>query len=127
MRHDERLYGIAPTERDAHHGTVYLTMIGVMKTLGISEATMRRNPGLMALRKVLGPNTFRWIEAEVRAYIAASSATPKPSRKAARRSVLRVALGHHDAQEGMKRGKQRDNALQQLMEAKMAAYRGEGV
>jgi predicted DNA-binding transcriptional regulator AlpA len=122
MTHDERLYGIAPVERDAHHGTVYLTMFGVMQKLGMSEATMRRNPGLMALRKVLGANTFRWIESEVAAYVAQQSATPKPSKKQIRDHVYRVGLTGHDVQAGMVRGKKRDSALQALMDAKMAAY-----
>ena len=123
---DERLYGIAPTERDAHGGTVYLTMFGVMTVLGISEATMRRNPGLMALRKVLGPNTFRWIEDEVRAWMREQSAGPKPTRRQKRQSVFRKASPGSVLDPHKQQGVKRDSALQALMQAKMDAYHAGG-
>jgi hypothetical protein len=77
---DPRLYGIAPKEFDAIGDTVYLTMVGVMKRLNISESTLRRNEGLMKLRKVLGPNTYRWHPKDVDAYVASLDTTPKLSR-----------------------------------------------
>lgn len=122
MIHDERLYGIAPTERDAHGGTVYLTMFGVMKVLGISEATMRRNPGLMALRKVLGPNTFRWIEEDVREWLRAQSAGPKQSRRQKRQRVFGVGTDSTALDRKKRTGAQRDSALKAIMDAKMALY-----
>lgn len=57
---DPRIYGIAPLERETHDGVVYLTKVGVLKKLDISEATLRRMEPLMALRIPISPKKFLW-------------------------------------------------------------------
>jgi hypothetical protein len=122
---DERLYGIAPKERDAHDGVVYLTMVGVLKKLKISESTLRRNAGLMALRRVIGPGTYRWHPNDIDEYSAAQK-EPLPDVQTMKKNRRRKALGHHGIAEGRKRGQQRDAALQATLAAKMQAYHAQG-
>lgn len=95
---DARLYGIAPLEYDAHDGVVYLTMVGVMKRLDISESTLRRNPELMRLRRVLGPRTYRWHPDDIDAY-QASQEPPPPSREELIEQTLKVGGGKMRARE----------------------------
>ena len=125
MALDERLYGIAPQERDVHDGVVYLTMVGVLKRLDISETTLRKNPALMALRKSLGPRTYRWNPADIDAYMAAQD-RPLPDARVMKRRLRSAAQGHRGIAEGRKRGKARDQAMQAIMAEKLRAYHAQG-
>lgn len=116
---DPRLYGHAPVERDVQNGVVMLTMAGVCKRLDISEATLRRNVALMRLRKVIGPATYRWSVDDINAYVA--SLTPefhgdRHTAHAVKAPILKKARAGKDA-------KQRDTALQAMLDAKLSAYR----
>ena len=75
---DPLLHGIAPIERDVHAGTVYLTMAGLMRKLGVSRAWVYRMPGLMSLRRTLSPGVMRWLEHEVDEYFRALTEHGKP-------------------------------------------------
>jgi len=109
---DPRLYGVAPVERDVHNGKMWYTMAGVLRSLNISESTLRRHHGeLLAKRRVLGPNTFRWDPDEVDAYKAAI--TPPPTL---RKDVPVVARKRAE------RDQMRFDRLRALMDTKLANY-----
>jgi hypothetical protein len=121
---DPRLYGIAPEEFVAHGDTVYLTMVGVMKRLNITESTLRRNEGLMRLRRVLGPRTYRWHPKDVDAYVASLDTTPKPSRKELIERTQQIG-GAKLRANGLAR-QLKARSLQSIMAEKLAAYHSGG-
>lgn len=119
---DPRRHGIAPDELVVgDDGDVYMTLAGLMRRLAVSESTIRRNTGLMALRRAVGPNTFRWRKADVDAYLAEQGAIGKAQRRDVRR-VLTAGRGRTGRLDGAHRGRKRDSALREIMEAKLANY-----
>lgn len=87
---DPRIYGLAPLERETHDGVVYLTKVGVMNRLDISEATLRRLEPLMAKRIAISPRKFLWRIEDVDAYV--ESQRPKLTVREARQKVRHKRL-----------------------------------
>ena len=87
---DPRIYGLAPLERETHDGVVYLTKVGVMKQLDISEATLRRLEPLMAKRIAISPRKFVWRREDVQAFV--ESQRPTLTVREARQKVRHKRL-----------------------------------
>lgn len=127
---DPALHGIAPVERDVHGGTVYLTMQGLMRKLGLSRASIYRAPGLMALRRTITPGTARWLEHEVDAYIAAlptAGAQPKLVGRARLRQMSRTAQAvvEHDqpTSRQITTARQRIRNLREMLRGQLQSHR----
>lgn len=117
---DPRLYGHAPVELEPIDGEVYLTMVGVLKKLQIGEWKLRQTPELMAMRKVLGTRTHRWLKSDIDAYMRRQH---QPAVQLTRKERKRRLL---EWDERRRKGKTipRSTPRNSELAAKLAAYHG---